>query len=92
MFKATWHKISRSSTSSSPLSLPRWTRRSRTSWTPVVNQHEYFKSQLLDIHQLSDYKKFDYLTTIKLMSCRKLSQLLEFCPVGMEKHLSVHFS
>jgi hypothetical protein len=59
---------------------------------PVVNQHEYFKSQLLDIHQLSDYKKFDYLTTIKLMSCRKLSQLLEFCPVGMEKHLSVHFS
>ncbi len=26
------------------------------------NQLEYFKAQLLDIHQLSDYEKFDLLT------------------------------
>jgi hypothetical protein len=49
--------------------------------------------QLLDIHQLSDYEKFDMMTKMKLMGCKKPSQkllhaMLEFCPVGMEKHIS----
>jgi hypothetical protein len=59
---------------------------------PEVSQHEFFKTQLLDIHQLSDYEKFDMLTKMEPMGGRKPSQLLqamlEFCLVGMEKHLS----
>jgi hypothetical protein len=59
---------------------------------PQTNPYEYFKTQLLDIHQLSDYEKFDMLTKIELMGGRKPSQLLhamlEFCPVGMQKHIS----
>jgi hypothetical protein len=31
------------------------------------NQYEYFKAQLLDIHQLSDYEKFDRLTKMEPM-------------------------
>jgi hypothetical protein len=61
---------------------------------PEVYQHEYFKAQLLDIHQLSDNEKFNLLTKMEPMGGRKLSQLLhvmlELCPVGMEKHLSFH--
>ncbi len=55
---------------------------------PQTNPYEYFKTQLLDIHQLSDYEKFFMLTKMQLMGGRKPSQLfhamLEFCPVGME--------
>ncbi len=43
------------------------------------------------MHQLSDYEKFDVLIKMEPMGGRKPSQLLqamlEFCPVGMEKHL-----
>jgi hypothetical protein len=56
---------------------------------------KYFKMQLLDIHQLSDYEKFDLLSKMEPMGGRKPSQLLhamlEFYPVGMEKHLSFHY-
>ncbi len=42
------------------------------------------------MHQLSDYEKFDVLIKMEPMGGRKPSQLLhamlEFCPVGMEKH------
>jgi hypothetical protein len=62
---------------------------------PVKNQYEYFKEQLLNIHQLSGYEKFNILSKMEPMGGRKLSQLLhtmlEFCPVGMEKHLSFHY-
>ncbi len=62
---------------------------------PVENQYEYFKTQLLDIHQLSDYEKFNMVTKMEPMGGRKPSQLLhamiEFFPVGMEKHLSFHY-
>ncbi len=34
---------------------------------PAENQYEYFKDQLLDIHQLSDYEKFDMLTKMEPM-------------------------
>jgi hypothetical protein len=66
-------------------------------WTnlPAENKYEYFKAQLLDIHQLSDYEKFDMLSKMEPMGGRKPSQLLhamlENCPVGMEKHLSFHY-
>ncbi len=62
---------------------------------PTENQYEYFKTQLLDIHQLSDYEKFDLLSKMEPMGGRKPSQLLhamlEFYLVGMEKHLSFHY-
>jgi hypothetical protein len=63
---------------------------------PAEHRYEYFKTQLLDIHQLSDYKKFDMLTKMETMKGRKQSQLLHtmlecVCPVGMEKHLSFHY-
>jgi hypothetical protein len=60
-----------------------------------LNQYEYFKTQLLDIHQLSDYEKFDVLAKMEPIGGRTPSQLLhamlEFCPVGMRKHLSFHY-
>jgi hypothetical protein len=59
------------------------------------NQYKYFKTQKLDIHQLSDYMKFDLLSKMELMGGRKPNQLLhailEFCPVGMGKHHSFHY-
>jgi hypothetical protein len=62
---------------------------------PMENQYEYFKTQVLDIQQLSDYEKFDMVKKMELMGGRKPSQLLhammEFFPVGMEKHLSFHY-
>lgn len=62
---------------------------------PDNNQYELFKAQLLETHQLSDYEKFDMLVKMEPMGGRKPSQLLhsmlEFCPVGMEKHLSFHY-
>ena len=62
---------------------------------PVKNQYKYFKTQLLDIHQLSDYEKFDLVTKMEPMGARKPSQLLQamqdFFPVGMEKHLSFYY-
>ncbi len=30
---------------------------------PEVNQYEFFKTQLLDTHELSDYEKFDGMLT-----------------------------
>ncbi len=58
-------------------------------------QYEYFKAQLLNIHQLSDYEKFDMLSKMDPMGGSKVSQLLhamlEYCPVGMENHLSFHY-
>jgi hypothetical protein len=57
--------------------------------------YEHFKNQLLEVHQLSVYEKFDVLIKMKPMGGWKPSQLLhamlEFCPVGMEKHLSFHY-
>jgi hypothetical protein len=62
---------------------------------PGENRYEYFKAQLLNIHQLSDYEKFDMLSKMESKGGRKPSQLLhamlEFCLVGMEKHLSFHY-
>jgi hypothetical protein len=62
---------------------------------PVKNQYKYFKTQLLDIHQLSDYEKFDLVSKMESMGSRKRSQLLQamldFFPVGMEKHLSFYY-
>jgi hypothetical protein len=62
---------------------------------PQTNPYEYFKTQLLDIHQLSYYEKFDMLTKIEPMGGRKPSQLLhamlEFCLVEIEKHLYFHY-
>jgi hypothetical protein len=59
---------------------------------PEEGQYEYFKNQLLSIHQLSDYEKFDMLVKMEPMGGRKPSQLLhamlELCPLGMERHLS----
>ncbi len=50
---------------------------------------------MLNIHQLSDYEKFDSLVKMEPMGGRKHSQLLhamlEFCPLGMERHLSFHY-
>jgi len=40
---------------------------------PEVNQYEFFKSQILDIHELSDYEKFDMLTKMEPMGDRKPS-------------------
>jgi hypothetical protein len=57
--------------------------------------YEHFKNQLLEVHQLSDYEKFDVLMKMEPIGGRKPSQLLhamlEFCPVGIEKHLSFHY-
>jgi hypothetical protein len=62
---------------------------------PDVGQYEYFKTQLLDIHQLSEYEKFDMLVKMEPMGGQKPSQLLhamlEFCPLGMERLLSFHY-
>jgi hypothetical protein len=62
---------------------------------PVAGQYEFFKNKLLNIHQLSDYDKFDMLVKMEPMGGRKPSQLLhamlEFCPLGMERHLSFHY-
>lgn len=62
---------------------------------PEQNPYTYFKQQLLEVHQLSDYEKFDLLVKMEPMGGRKPSQLLhamlEFCPLGMEKHLSFHY-
>jgi hypothetical protein len=62
---------------------------------PTENQYQYFKAQLLNIHQLSDYEKFDMLSKMEPMGGRKPSQLLhamlEYCPVGKKKHLSFHY-
>jgi hypothetical protein len=62
---------------------------------PAAGLYEHFKNQLLEVHQLSDYEKFDVLIKMETMGGRKPSQLLhamlEFCPVGMEKHLSFHY-
>jgi hypothetical protein len=43
---------------------------------PAAGQYEFFKNELLNIHQLSDYEKF---------------AMLEFCPLGMDRHLSFHY-
>jgi hypothetical protein len=57
--------------------------------------YEHFKNQQLEVHQLSDYEKFNVLIKMEPMGGRKPSQLLhamlEFCPVGMEKHFSFHY-
>lgn len=62
---------------------------------PEANPYTYFKEQLLEDFQLSDYEKFDKLVHMEPMGGRKPSQLLhamlEYCPVGMEKHLSFHY-
>jgi hypothetical protein len=62
---------------------------------PAAGQYEFFKNELLNIHQLSDYEKFDALVKMEPMGGRKPSQLLhamlEFCPLGMERHLSFHY-
>ncbi len=62
---------------------------------PTSGLYEHFKKQLLEVHQLSDYEKFDHLIKMEPMGGRKPSQLLhamlEFCPTGMEKHLSFHY-
>jgi hypothetical protein len=62
---------------------------------PETNLYEYFKTQLLDIHQLSEYEKFDMLTKMEPIGGSKPSQLLhamlEFCPAEMEKYLSFHY-
>jgi hypothetical protein len=56
---------------------------------PAAGQYEFFKNELLNIHQLSDYKKFDMLVKMEPIGGRKPSQLLhamlEFCPLGMER-------
>jgi hypothetical protein len=61
----------------------------------VAGQYEFFKNELLNIHQLSDYEKFDMLVKMEPMGGRKPSQLLhamlEFCPLGMERHFSFHY-
>jgi hypothetical protein len=60
---------------------------------PAAGQYEFFKNELLNIHQLSDYEKFDALVKMEPMGGRKPSQLLnamlECCPLGMERHLSL---
>jgi hypothetical protein len=62
---------------------------------PAAGQYEFFKNELLIIHQLSDYEKFDALVKMEPMGGRKPSQLLhamlEFCTLGMERHLSFHY-
>ncbi len=62
---------------------------------PEADQYNHFKAQLLETHQLSDYEKFDMLAKMEPMGGRKPSQLLhamlEFCPAGMERHLSFHY-
>jgi hypothetical protein len=62
---------------------------------PAAGQYEFFKNELLNIHQLSDYKKFDMLVKMEPMGARKPIQLLhamlKFCPLGMERHLSFHY-
>jgi hypothetical protein len=62
---------------------------------PAAGQYEFFKNELLNIDQLSDYEKFDALVKMEPMGGRKPSQLLhamlEFCPLGMEQHLSFHY-
>ncbi len=62
---------------------------------PAAGQYEFFKNELLNIHQLSDYEKLDMLVKMEPMGGRKPSQLLhamlEFCPQGMERHLSFHY-
>ncbi len=62
---------------------------------PEKGQYEYFKNQLLNIYQLSNYEKFDMLVKMEPMGGWKPSQLLhamlEFCPLGMERHLSLHY-
>jgi hypothetical protein len=62
---------------------------------PPAAQYEFFKIKLLNIHQLFDYEKFDMLVKMEPMGGRKPSQLLhammEFCPLGMERHLSFHY-
>ncbi len=64
-----------------------------TWWTPFPRrQYEFFKNELLNIHH---YEKFDMLVKMEPMGGRKPSQLLhamlEFCPLGMERHLSFHY-
>jgi hypothetical protein len=46
---------------------------------PAGGLYEHFKNQLLEVHQLSDYKKFDMLVKMELMGGRKTSQLLTPC-------------
>jgi hypothetical protein len=62
---------------------------------PAEGLYEHFKNQLLEVQQLLDYEKFDVLIKMEPMGGQKPSQLLhamlEFCPVGMEKHLSFHY-
>jgi hypothetical protein len=62
---------------------------------PAAGQYEFFKNKRLNIHQLSYYEKFDMLVKMEPMGGRKPSQLLhamlEFCPLGMERHLSFHY-
>jgi hypothetical protein len=62
---------------------------------PAAGLYEHFKNQLLEVHQLSEYEKFNVLIKMESLGGRKPSQLLyamlEFCPVGMEKHLSFHY-
>jgi hypothetical protein len=67
-------------------------------WYQVINVMDRTSSSrtsVLNIHQLSDYKKFDMLVKMEPMGGRKPSQLLhamlEFCPLGMERHLSFHY-
>jgi hypothetical protein len=43
---------------------------------PEECQYEFFKNQLLNINQLSDYEKFDMLVKMEPMGGRKPSQLL----------------
>jgi hypothetical protein len=60
---------------------------------PAAGQYEFFKNKLLNIHQLSDYEKFDMLVKMEPMGGRSqlLHAMLEFCPLGMERHLSFHY-
>lgn len=62
---------------------------------PEDTPYTYFKQQLLEDYQLSDYEKFDMLMKMEAMGGRKPSQLLhamlEFCPLNMEKHLCFHY-
>jgi hypothetical protein len=52
---------------------------------PETGLYEHFKNQLLEVHELSDYEKFNVLVKMEPMGRRKPSQLLhpmpEFCPV-----------
>jgi hypothetical protein len=52
---------------------------------PEEGQYEFFKNQLLNINQPSDYEKFDMLVKMEPMGGRKPSQLLlamlKFCPL-----------